>query len=156
MALCLSLMFCDCFYEILSFIFEFVFFKWSLMKQWNVCWWLGVPAHKRAHFNPPTWDGLSATDSSTFWHLKPCSASPSCLYTGTAAALWPLLNLGTRKVELELTCLTLPWDRACTPEWHPHTLGWLGLLPSLDSGSECLLVAEVVVWGRGITHQLGT
>lgn len=88
-----GLMFCRGHLEILNFIFEFLFLKWRLVRQWSMCWWLGALAYRRAHLNPPPMDD-PAVHSSSPWCLRPCPAS----FPGAAAAFWPLLEPRDQKV----------------------------------------------------------
>lgn len=113
---------CGCHFEILHFIFEFVFLKWSLIRQWSMCWFPGALVHRRAYLLPLPWGGFSAAHSSTPWCLRPCPASPSWPFLDMAAALWPLLRLGTGRIWAELVCLgqgvlvanpTLGWQYHC-------------------------------------------
>lgn len=79
-----DLMFCGHLLEILnSFIFEFMFYKWSLMWQWTLH--LGQPQESVAHSQSP---GLPPPRGEFLAHGPPAPALPGFL----PSTLWPGLH----------------------------------------------------------------
>lgn len=137
-----GLMVCDWCLEILNFIFEFVFCKWSLMVQWSTCRegaWL-----QRGPFLRACQDGFSTI----------CSAIPWCFSSHWPALppQWMLLlsvpdqnlNMGVRRVSNGITHPTASWGGAwkqlsCPGLAGPQSICWaLGkgkLLATSDPGT---------------------
>lgn len=88
-----GLLFCGCHLEIVHFIFQFVFLKWSLMRQWSMCWWLGALAHERPH--PSQLFSLRWAFSHPLFHSLVPQATPILPFLPfprTLAVLWPFLE----------------------------------------------------------------
>ena len=65
-------MLCGCRLVILHVIFEFVFYKWSLLGRWSRRQGLGAwpVCILSSHHSPPPWDRLLAAYSSASWGLS--------------------------------------------------------------------------------------
>lgn len=81
--------------EIVHFVFEFAFLKWSLMRQWSMCVWCFGPQRRpisthlpQVGFQTPTLPPPGASG-----HSHP----PFLPYPRTPASFWPLLEPRHRK-----------------------------------------------------------
>ena len=135
-----SLMLSKCPLEILNnFIFEFVVYKWSLMRQWNKWWGLRVSTQACASYHLPEYPGQVLSCPVPRLTPGPWLGIPLPTLTQTAAAthckaLWAPQSLPSPSTSATTAALCPRWGPRCGRErglglggiwWRlSHTLDW--------------------------------